>query len=62
MHDKGDHYEYIAMYVDDLLIGLKEPWAIIDMLEGPHKFKLKGSGPITFHLGCDFMRDDNGHL
>ena len=62
MRDMGDYYEYIAVYVDDLCIASKDPQAIIDLLEGPHKFKLKGSGPITFHLGCDFMRDEHGHL
>jgi hypothetical protein len=25
-----------------------------------HKFKLKGTGPITYHLGCDFFRNSNG--
>ena len=27
-----------------------------------HKFKLKGTGPISFHLGCDFGRDEDGTL
>jgi hypothetical protein len=27
-----------------------------------HKFKLKGAGPIEFHLGCDFFRDKEGVL
>jgi hypothetical protein len=27
-----------------------------------HKFKLKGAGPIEFHLGCDFFRDAEGVL
>jgi len=27
-----------------------------------HKFKLKGSGPVTFHLGCDWFRDEDGVL
>lgn len=62
MRDKGDHYEYIAVYVDDLLIASRNPQDIISALEGPHHFRLKGSGPITFHLGCDFFRDENGHL
>jgi hypothetical protein len=25
MRDKGDHYEYVAVYVDDLLIASREP-------------------------------------
>ena len=27
-----------------------------------NNFKLKGSGPITFHLGMDFFRDSDGVL
>ena len=43
MRDKGDHYEYIATYVDDLTIASKNPQAIIDALEAkPNNFKLKG--------------------
>jgi hypothetical protein len=45
MRDKGDHYEYVAVYVDDLLIASREPQSIITALETTHKFKLKGSGP-----------------
>ena len=62
MRDKGDHWEYIAVYVDDLLIASKNPSLIIDTLEKEHAFKLKGTGPTEFHLGCDFMRDDEGVL
>ena len=39
------------------------PKAIIDALEaGPHSFKLKGTGPTRFHLGCDYFRDEDGVL
>ena len=63
MRDKGDHYEYIAVYVDDLLIASKNPEAIINALESdPHNFKLKGTGPTSFHLGCDYFRDEDGTL
>ena len=63
MREAGDHYEYIASYVDDLLIASKQPQTIIDALEGtPHSFKLKGTGPVEFHLGCDFFRDENNVL
>ena len=61
MRDKGDHYEYIAVYVDDLLIASKNPQAIIDALEAV-PFKLKGTGPIEFHLGCNFGREEDGTL
>ena len=62
MRPAGDHYEYIGVYVDDLLIISKNPKAISDALMDKYKFKLKGTGPITFHLGCDFVRDDDGKL
>ena len=63
MRDMGDHYEYIAVYVDDLMIASKNPQAIIDALEGkPINFKLKGTGPVEFHLGCNFFRDEDGTL
>ena len=62
MKDMGDHYEYIAVYVDDLLIASRDPQKVIDMLKDKNKFKLKGTGPIEFHLGCDFFRDRDGVL
>ena len=61
MKDCGDHYEYIACYVDDLLIVSRSPEKIIESLQAdPHKFKLKGTGEVKFHLGCDFFRDEEG--
>ena len=62
MRDKGDHYEYIAVYVDDLMIASRLPEVIISALVDEHNFKLKGTGPTEFHLGCDFYRDKNGIL
>ena len=62
MRDKGDHYEYIGVYVDDLLIASKDPQSIIATLTDVYLFKLKGTGPIAFHLGCDFFRDADGNL
>jgi hypothetical protein len=62
MRRVGDVYEYIATYVDDLEIASKDPKAIIDELMNTHGFKLKGTGPICFHLGCHFGRDPDGTL
>jgi Reverse transcriptase (RNA-dependent DNA polymerase) len=62
MRKKGNLYEYIAVYVDDLAIAMKDPKELTDVLEKQHKFKLKGTGPITFHLGMDFTRDDDNTL
>ena len=61
MRDMGDHYEYIAVYVDDLLIASRNPMAIIEGLEKV-PFKLKGTGEVTYHLGCDYYRDEDGTL
>lgn len=62
MRAKDDHYEYIGIYVDDLEICSKDPAAIIHELEQTHKFKLKGTGELEFHLGCNFFRDEEGVL
>ena len=62
MRRVDDHYEYIGVYVDDLAIVSKNPGAIIETLTNQYKFKLKGTGPIEFHLGCDFKRDEEGVL
>jgi hypothetical protein len=59
MRKNGNVYEYIAVYVDDLVIAAKDPKSIRDILMDRHKFKLKGTGPISYHLGCDFFRDKN---
>jgi hypothetical protein len=58
----NDLYEYVAVYVDDLAIASKEPASIIQKLTEDYKFKLKGTGPIEYHLGCDFFRDEEGVL
>ena len=62
MRDWGDHYEYIARYIDDLATASKEPEKIILYLQDVQKLKLKGTGPISFHFGCDFYRDQHGTL
>jgi Reverse transcriptase (RNA-dependent DNA polymerase) len=55
-------YEYVAVYVDDLALAMKDQKAFIDILENKYKFKTKGCGPISFHLGIDFHRDNDGTL
>lgn len=58
----GDHYEYIAVYADDLAISAKYPKRITNSLVTKNGYKLKGVGPISYHLGADFTSDDNGTL
>jgi len=62
MRDKGDHYECIAVHVDDLLIASKDPDSVIKLLTEKCQFKLKGTVPTEFHVGCDFFRDEEGVL
>ena len=62
MRRNGDLYEYIAVYVDDLAIAARYPELIFKTLMEVHGFKLKGSGPLRYHLGLDFWRDEDGVL
>jgi hypothetical protein len=43
MRRKGNTYEYVAAYVDDLAISMKDPKEFTDTLDNKHKLKLKGT-------------------
>ena len=62
MRRNGQKYEYIASYVDDLCIVAKEPEKIINYLQNVCQYKLKGTGPISFHLGCNYFNDNDQNL
>ena len=62
LHRATNRYEYVAVYVDDLAFALEDPMSLIDNLKEKNNFKFKGTGPLTFHLGADFFRDDTGTL
>lgn len=62
MKNKEDHYEHVSICADNLLIASKDPQSIISNLSTKHNFKLKGTGPISYHLGCNFGRDEDGAL
>ena len=51
-----NHYEYIAVYVDGLPIWMTDPQALCDTLKENYKLKLKGVGPISYHLGCGYTK------
>ena len=55
-----NHYDYIAVYVDDLAICMEDPQAYSDTLKEKYKLKLKGVGKINYHLQCGFTRDKGG--
>ena len=55
MRSVGDHYEYIAVYVNDLLIASRTPACVIQDLEGnPNSFKLKVQVQSLFTLDAIF--------
>ena len=58
----GTCYEYIAVYVDDLAIAAKEHQAFCNQLKKKYNLKLKGVGPLEYHLGCTYKKDPDGAL
>ena len=62
MQDCGDHYKYIAVYVDNLAITSKDPPELINTLRSDYNFKIKGVGLIDFHLEMQFSKDPDGTL
>ena len=55
-----DIYEYVAVYVDNLLFVMKDPRSFLDCLIEVHKSELKGDKPLSYHLCCDFSHDPDG--
>ena len=62
LREMKDKYEYIAIYVDDLLIASEEPQKIMHDLKEKFKLKNKGNGALEYHLGCDYKLDKDGTL
>ena len=58
-----NYFEYIATYVDGSALILKNPQFLLDELTLlPYNFKLKGSGPLKFHIGCGFTCNSTSTL
>ena len=53
MRAREDHYEYIAVIVDDLLVFSREPESIIEPLKEVYKYELKGVGQPEYYDGAD---------
>ena len=62
IRDAGDCYEYVCVYVDDLMAILKNPQEFFDLLTTKYKYLLKGVGDPEYHLGGNFGRDPDGTL
>ena len=55
-------YEYVAIYVDDLLIACDCASDFIHTLKRKRNLKIKGDGPLKYRLGCDYHMDPDGTL
>jgi hypothetical protein len=57
MVDKSSYYEYLATYVDDILIWSKDPMAVIKALK--KTFMVMSLGTLEYYLGgnVEFLRE-----
>ena len=62
LRDADDCYEYICVYVDDLMVIMKDPHGFFNILSEKYKYVLKGIGDPEYHLGGNFGRDPDGTL
>jgi hypothetical protein len=62
MRLNGVLYKYMATYFDDLCLGMLDLKSFTDTLQKKHNFRLKGTGPIDFHLGQSFSRNEDGEM
>ena len=56
------HYEYVCVYVDDLLAIMKDPVSFFDILTSKYNYKLKGVEEPKYHLGGNYFHDPDGTL
>ena len=62
MKDCDTHYEYVCVYVDDIMHMSKNPQALFDALKDQYNYKLAGVGDPSYHLGGDIYRDSDNTL
>ena len=55
-------WKYIAVDVDNIIFVLRDPAQFVKELEDTYKYKLKGTGSISFDLGYYFFRSENSTL
>jgi hypothetical protein len=53
IRERGDHYEYVAVIVDDLLVFSHEPNTVIQPLQEIYGYTLKGVGVPEYYNGAD---------
>ena len=52
-----EHYEYICVYVDDIIVFSKKPEIIIEQLKNKFNYELKGVGEPEYYNGADVTRN-----
>jgi hypothetical protein len=52
--DCKTHYEYICVYVDDIMHMSTSPQKLFGTLKEKYNYKLAGVGPPSYHLGDNF--------
>ena len=62
MRRNGLIWEFVCVYVDDLLAILVLPKVFFDTLVKKYKYQLKGVEEIKYHLGGNYFRDPDGTL
>ncbi len=60
MRDKGDHYEFITIFVDDLLVFSRNAAEIIDIFQA--LYGVKSVGFPEYYNGGDVYEDKDGKL
>ena len=49
-HQNDGICKYNAVYVDDLVFAIKKPKLFVEKFQTKHRFRVKGTGPLEFHL------------
>ena len=57
MRDAGHCYEYVSVYVDDIMAMIVDPENFFKELEDIYGYKLKGVRLPSYHLGGNFYCD-----
>jgi hypothetical protein len=56
------NYEYVLVYVDSLMLIVKNTDAFFDSVINYHQLQIKGVRKPTYHLGGDIFCDSDGTL
>ena len=59
-NSKLNLFEHIAVNVDDFCIAAQDPKELINILRSKYQLKVKGDGPLTYHLGADYYQNPDG--